>query len=78
MVCDRTRLIMRSIWHVAPLLRDGTLVQVLADLPTPSADILALYLATAHVPRRIRGLVNHLAAGLGARIETGTGVGVGY
>jgi len=38
----------------------------------------ALYLATAHVPRRIRGLVNHLAAGLGARIETGTGVGVGY
>ena len=62
---------MRSIWHVGPLLRDGTLVQVLADLPTPSADIHALYLATAHLPRRIRELVNHLAAGLGARIETG-------
>ena len=67
---DRHGLIMRSIWHVGPLLRAGSLVQVLADLPTPSADIHALYLATAHLPRRIRELVNHLAAGLGARIET--------
>ena len=53
----------------APLLRDGSLVHVLADLPTPSADIHALYLATAHLPRRIRELVNHLAAGLSDRIE---------
>ena len=67
---DGHGLIMRSIWHVGPLLRAGSLVQVLADLPTPSADIHALYLATAHLPRRIRELVNHLAAGLGARIET--------
>ena len=66
---DGHGLIMRSIWHVGPLLRDGTLVQVLADLPTPSADIHALYLATAHPPRRIRELVNHLAAGLNDRIE---------
>ena len=67
---DGRGLIMRSLWHVAPLLRDGTLVHVLADIPTPSADIHALYLATAHLPRRIRELVNHLAAGLSDRIET--------
>jgi LysR family transcriptional regulator, transcriptional activator for dmlA len=66
---DGHGLIMRSIWHVAPLLRDGSLVQVLADIPTPSADIHALYLATAHVPRRIRALVDHLADGLAARID---------
>jgi len=63
-------LIMRSIWHVGPLIRDGSLTQVFADIPTPSADIHALYLATAHVPRRIRALVDHLATGLRARVET--------
>ena len=62
-------LIMRSIWHVGPLIRDGRLTQVFADIPTPSADIHALYLATAHVPRRIRALVDHLATGLRARVE---------
>ena len=62
-------LIMRSLWHVAPLLREGALVQVLSDFPTPSADINALYSATSHVPRRIRALVDHLAAGLSDRIE---------
>jgi hypothetical protein len=36
---------------------------------TTSADINALYLATSHVPRRIRELVNHLAQRLGERIE---------
>lgn len=44
----------------------------LAALATPSADIHALYLATAHLPRRIRELVNHLAAGLNDRIDTYT------
>jgi LysR family transcriptional regulator, transcriptional activator for dmlA len=63
-------LIMRSIWHVAPLLREGMLVQVLADIPTPSADIYALYLATAHVPRRISSLVDHLAKGLAERLRS--------
>ncbi|MFC9557036.1 LysR family transcriptional regulator [Rhodococcus sp. NPDC056960] len=61
--------IMRSIWHVAPLLRDGTLVQVLPHIPTPAADVHALYSATAQVPRRIRELVDHLATGLSGRIE---------
>ncbi|BAH54371.1 hypothetical protein ROP_61240 [Rhodococcus opacus B4] len=66
---DGHGVIMRSIWHVAPLLRDGTLVQVLPDIPTPAADVHALYSATAPVPRRIRELVDHLATGLHARIE---------
>jgi len=62
-------LIMRSTWHVAPLLRDGTLMQVLSDIPTPSADIHALYSAAARVPRRVRELVAHLADRLAERIE---------
>ena len=69
MVCGRTR-----PDHALDLARRPTptrrhLVQVLADLPTPSADIHALYLATAHPPRRIRELVNHLADRLAERIE---------
>ncbi|MFI9503611.1 LysR family transcriptional regulator [Nocardia sp. NPDC052566] len=63
-------LIMRSTWHVAPLLREGALVQVLTDVPTPSADIHALYLATAHVPRRISSLVDHLTEGLARRVHS--------
>lgn len=61
-------MIMRSIWHVGPLLRQGALVQVLPDIPTPSADIHAVYLATARVPRRISSLVDHLAQGLALRL----------
>ena len=61
-------LMMRSLWHVAPLLRDGTLVHVFPEIPTPSARINALYLASAHVARRIRELVDHLAGGLATRI----------
>lgn len=65
---DGHGLIMRSLWHVAPYLRDGTLVQVLEEVPTPQADVYALYAATSFVPRRIRALIDHLAAGLPARI----------
>lgn len=45
-------LIMRSTRHVNPLVVEGTLRHVLADVSTPSADIYALYHATTH-PRRI-------------------------
>ena len=62
-------LVMRSTWHVAPLLRDGRLMQVLWDIPTRSADIHALYSAAARVPRRVRELVAHLADRLAERIE---------
>ncbi|WP_405163296.1 LysR family transcriptional regulator [Nocardia sp. NBC_01499] len=61
-------LVMRSLWHVEPLLRDGTLIQVLPDMRTPSADIAAVYAAAAPLPRRTRAVIDHLKSGLGRRI----------
>jgi LysR family transcriptional regulator, transcriptional activator for dmlA len=61
-------LIMRSLWHVAPLLRDGRLVQVLADIPTPSADIHAVYAKSSATPRRISSLLDFLQAGMANRL----------
>ncbi|WP_040808049.1 LysR family transcriptional regulator [Nocardia concava] len=61
-------LIMRSLWQVAPMLRAGTLVQVLPEFPTPSADIYATYTDTPALPRRTRALLDHLVQGLKARI----------
>lgn len=61
-------LIMRSLWHVAPLLRDGSLVQVLPDIPTPSADVYAAYAGATVLPRRTKALLDHLERGLNARI----------
>ncbi|WP_374021486.1 LysR family transcriptional regulator [Mycobacterium sp. HNNTM2301] len=61
-------LIMRSSWHVGPLLQEGVLVQVLPHIPTPSADVYAVYSADARLPRRVRELIAHLAGGLGPRI----------
>ncbi|MFG1795877.1 LysR family transcriptional regulator [Nocardia sp. NPDC049149] len=66
-------LVMRSRWHVDPLLRDGALVQVLPELATPSADIFAVYAATAPLPRRTRAVIDHLKAGLGRRITEAAG-----
>ncbi|MGW4243329.1 LysR family transcriptional regulator [Nocardia sp. NPDC004722] len=61
-------LIMRSLWQVAPLLRDGSLIHVLADFPTPSADIYATYTDSPALPRRTRALLDFLEQGLEARI----------
>lgn len=61
-------LVMRSLWHVEPLLRDGSLIRVLPDIQTPSADISAVYAASAPLPRRTRAVIDHLKAGLGRRI----------
>ncbi len=63
-------LLMRSLWHVGPLLRDGTLVQVLADLDTPAADIHAVYSAAPQVPRRVRAAVDYLETHLHARLRS--------
>jgi DNA-binding transcriptional LysR family regulator len=65
---DGYGIIMRSLWHVAPLLASGALVRVLADVPTPSADIMAVFPVTEHMPRRVMEYIDHLAAGLDARI----------
>jgi DNA-binding transcriptional LysR family regulator len=61
-------LIMRSTWHVDPLIQQGVLQQVLQDVPTPSADIYALYPATTRTPRRITEAIEYLRKGLAARI----------
>ncbi|ASF08139.1 putative LysR family transcriptional regulator [Nocardia brasiliensis NBRC 14402] len=66
-------LVMRSRWHVDPLLKDGSLVQVLPELETPPADIYAVYAAAAPLPRRTRAVIDHLKAGLGRRITAAAG-----
>jgi DNA-binding transcriptional LysR family regulator len=61
-------LIMRSTWHVNPLIQQGVLQQVLPQVQTPSADIYALYPSTDRTPRRITAAIEHLRQGLAARI----------
>ncbi|MHC6593948.1 LysR family transcriptional regulator [Arthrobacter sp. C152] len=61
-------LIMRSTWHVNPLIQQGVLEHVLPDVPTPDADIYALYPATTKTPRRITAAIEHLRQGLTERI----------
>lgn len=64
-------LIMRSTWHVAPMLAAGTLVRVLPDIETPPADIFALVPESTLTPRRVSALIDHLGAGLTRRLEDG-------
>jgi DNA-binding transcriptional LysR family regulator len=63
-------LIMRSSWQVSPLIASGRLVQVLADVPTPSADIYALYAGTRHVPARVNQVLDFFAHELPSRLHT--------
>ncbi|MEO5314694.1 LysR family transcriptional regulator [Pseudarthrobacter sp. CC12] len=63
-------LIMRSTWHVNPLIRQGVLQQVLTDIPTPDADIYALYPATTRTPRRIIAAIEYLQQGLSDRLAS--------
>ncbi|MEU8397003.1 LysR family transcriptional regulator [Nonomuraea sp. NPDC048892] len=63
-------LIMRSTWQVAPLLKDGRLVQVLADVPTPPADVYALHAHTDHVPARVTAVLNFLGERLPERLAS--------
>lgn len=62
--------IMRSSWHVNPLIRSGRLQQVLGHIPTPDANIYALYSGTTQTPRRIAAVLDHLRDGLAARLAT--------
>ncbi len=61
-------LIMRSLWQVAPFIRDGALELVLPDIPTPAADIYAVYPSVSHPPRRILAALDHLRIGLQGRL----------
>lgn len=62
-------LIMRSTWHVDPLIREGRLVQVLPNVTTPDADILALSPGNPQTPRRVSAAVECLREGLAARLH---------
>ncbi|MDI2028170.1 LysR family transcriptional regulator [Saccharopolyspora sp. TS4A08] len=61
-------MVMRSLWQVAPLLRDGRLVQVLPEIPSPRADIYALSRPVQALPRRAREAIEHLRRGLATRL----------
>ncbi|NDY93123.1 LysR substrate-binding domain-containing protein [Ideonella livida] len=55
-------ILMRSLWEVAPLLRAGTLVQVLPDWTLPPADIHAVFPARPLLAAKTRALVDALLA----------------
>ena len=61
-------LIMRSTWHVNPLIQQGVLQHVLPDIPTPSAEVFALYPAVDKTPPWITSPIEHLRHGLAARL----------
>ncbi|MGD9986193.1 LysR family transcriptional regulator [Pseudonocardia sp.] len=69
---DGHGLLMRSLWHVGPLLRDGVLVRVLHEVPTPSADVVAMYPAGRHLSRRAAAALDHLADELHRRLGDAT------
>jgi LysR family transcriptional activator of dmlA len=62
-------LIMRSTWHVGPLIRSGVLRHVLPGVQTPPADIYALYAATTQTPHRISAVIDYLREGLTRRLK---------
>ncbi|WP_072803230.1 LysR family transcriptional regulator [Rhodococcoides yunnanense] len=66
---DGHGLLMRSMWHVAPLIEQGLLTHVFPDVDTPSADIHAVYSATPDPTRRVRAAVAYLRDGLAARLR---------
>lgn len=60
--------ILRSIWHVGPLLRRGLLVEVLPEVAKPPSDIYGLVVADRHLPGRIELVLDELGRGLRERI----------
>jgi hypothetical protein len=46
---------MRSLWQIATFIRDGALEQVLPEIPTPAADVFAVYPSVSHPPCRNLG-----------------------
>ena len=61
-------IMMRSQWQVRPHLESRRLVQVLPDLTTPDADVVALIDAERHLPRRVAEFVDLLARRLPERL----------
>ncbi len=61
-------LIMRSAWHVDPLIKRGLLQQVLPDIPTPEANVFALYTSDGQLPRRVTAFLDFLEKHLPERM----------
>ncbi|MGW5649613.1 LysR substrate-binding domain-containing protein [Saccharopolyspora sp. NPDC003752] len=66
-------LLMRSRWHVAPMLRTGALVQLLDGVPTPGANIYAVYASAQNLTRRAKLAIDHIAEGLARRLDVPAG-----
>lgn len=62
-------LVMRSLWQVQQYLRQQALELVLPEIPTPAADIFAVYPSVSHPPRRILAALDHLRTGLQERLK---------
>ncbi|MBL0920098.1 MAG: LysR family transcriptional regulator [Hydrogenophaga sp.] len=59
---DGHGLMVRSLWDVAPMLRDGRLVEVLPEWTLPPADIHICFPTGALLSAKTRALVDHLLA----------------
>ncbi|HMG49374.1 MAG TPA: LysR family transcriptional regulator, partial [Inquilinus sp.] len=58
-------------WQIADRLRDGTLVQILADRPGFGFDVHALWPQSRHLPSKTRAAIDALAARLPAMLDAG-------
>ncbi len=54
--------VLKSIWDVGADLRSGALVQVLKEFAPPESSVQIVYPQGAVQPRRVRALMDHLAA----------------
>jgi len=58
-------LMLRSRWHVDPLLQSGRLRQVLGDWSAPSADVFVTHEPMTHAPQRVLAFIEYLALQIG-------------
>ena len=56
---------MKDLWEVAPYIREGRLVEVLAEFPPVAYPITALYPHSQYLPPRVRQFVDFLVEALG-------------
>ena len=62
-------IVRRSSWHVASMLRDGALVELMPRYTTVPDPIFALHPAPESLPSRVRVVLDHLARELPARLD---------
>jgi DNA-binding transcriptional LysR family regulator len=60
----------------AEAIRQGRLVQILKEFPTPELDMFAVFPGNRFVPRRVRAFVDFLAARLGPEPYWDRGLGL--